>query len=99
MATHHEKQHQQIAQDHQQSGREQFVERVHVGGDARDQATHGIAIEESDIQPLQVRHQLAAEIEHGFLSDPLHQILLAEIADQRRADGEQIEERNLQQPG
>ncbi len=89
---HHEHQHQQIAQNHQQAGREQFVECVDIGGDARDHASHRIAIVESDIQPLQVRHQLAAKIEHGFLPDPLHEVLLAEIAHQRGHDGEQVEE-------
>ena len=85
---HHERQHQQIAQNHQQAGREQFVECVDIGSDARDHASHRIAIVVRDIQPLQVRHQLAAKIEHGFLADPLHEVLLAEIAHQGGDDGE-----------
>ena len=44
----------------------------------------GIAIVEGEIQALQVRHQLAAQIEHGLLSDPLHEVLLAEVAEHRR---------------
>ena len=65
--------------------------RVHVGGEARDQAAHRIAVVEGEIELLQVIHQLAAQVEHGLLSDPLHEVLFAEVAHQRTGDGQQIE--------
>ena len=74
-----EAQHQQIAENGDQAGGEQVVQHVHVGGDARDQAAHGIAVVESDVELLQVRHQLPAQVEHGLLADALHQVHLPEF--------------------
>ncbi len=85
-----EAQHQQVAQDHEQAGGEQLVQRVHVGGDARDQAAHGIVIVEGEVQSLQVRHHFAPQVEHGFLSHPLHDELLAEIAKHAEDHDQQV---------
>ncbi len=86
-----EAQHQQVAQDHQQAGGKQFVERVHVGGDAGDQAAHRIVIVEGKVQALQARHHFAPQVEHGFLSDPLHDVLLAEVAKHAEDHHQQVE--------
>ena len=54
-----EAEHQQIAQDHEQAGGEQLVQRIHVGGDAGDQAADGVVVVEGQIQALQVGHHFA----------------------------------------
>ncbi len=85
-----EAQHQQVAQDHQQAGGEQLVKRVHVGGDARDQAAHRIVIVEGKVQSLQARHHFAPQVEHGFLPHPLHDELLAEVAEHAEDYDQQV---------
>ena len=94
-----EAQHQQVAQDHQQAGREQLVEGVHVGGDTGDQAAHRVVIVEGKIQALQPRHHFAPQVEHGFLSHPLHDVLLAEVAKHAEDDDQQVEKGDLRETG
>ena len=88
----HDAEHQEIAQNHEQARGKQLVQRVDVRGEARDQAADRVVIVESHIQALQMRHQLRAQIEHGLLSDPLHQVLLAEVAKQRGKQSGEIEQ-------
>ncbi len=93
-----EAEHQQVAQNHEQPGGEQLIEGVDVGSEPRDQTAHRVAIVEGDIQPLQMPHQLAAQIEHGLLSDPLHQVLLAEVAEHGADQRREVKEGDLDQP-
>ena len=86
-------------EDHQQEGvvdhrgdarGEEVVERVHVGGHARDQAAHGAAVVEAHRQALQVLEDLLAQVVHGVLADLLHhadlQVLEGEAQRQRRQE-------------
>jgi len=57
---------------------EQFVQDVNIGRHPCDQPPDRIAVEECDIQPLQMGHQLAAQVEHGALAGVLHDVGLAE---------------------
>jgi hypothetical protein len=47
------------------------------------QAAYRVVVEERNIQTLQMPHQLAPQIEHGVLSNPLRQLPLAEVAEHR----------------
>ena len=83
------REHEKIFEDGDHAGSEHLVQRVHVGGDARDQPTDRVLVEEGDVQALQVAEDLAAEIEHHFLSGPLHVIGLQELeqeAEDKQAD-------------
>ena len=51
-------QHEDVAEDGDEAGGEHLVERVDVGGHARHQAAHRIAVEELDVEPLQVPEDL-----------------------------------------
>ena len=75
----YERQHENVADDGDQPGSEQVVQHVHVRCHASHQAPDGISVEKCNIERLQVRHQLPAQIEHGLLAGPLHQVGLAEI--------------------
>ena len=65
-----------------------IVERVHVGGDARNQPAHRAAVVEAHRQALQAFEDLLAQVVHRFLTDLLHhpdlQILEGETQKQRR---------------
>src|SRR5260221_2712280 len=80
-----------ILEDRDHSGGEHFVQGVDVGGDARDQASHGILVIEADVEALQVAKDLAAQVEHDFLSGPLHEVglqVFEQKAEEREADVE-----------
>ena len=94
-----ESQRQHVAQDGDQTRGEQFVEHVDVGGDARHQPADRIAVEECDVQPLQVRHQLAAQVEHGALAGVLHDVRLAERREKTADEHTQVEQRDLREAG
>ena len=94
---HNEAQHQHVAEDGHQSGSEQIVEHVHVGGDARHQPAHRVAVEEGQIQCLQVRHELLAQIEHGELAGVLHQVDLREFEDEGAHQHAQIQHAHRRQ--
>ena len=79
---HDEGQHQHVAQDGHQAGGEEVVQHVHVGGDARHQAAHGVAVVERQVQPLQVLHELLAQVEHGELAGVLHEVGLGELGEE-----------------
>ncbi len=62
--------HEDVFEDRDHARGEHFVERVDVAGDARDQASNGVVVEERNVQPLQVAEDLRAQIEHHLLSRP-----------------------------
>ena len=66
--------HEDILKDGKDAGGEHLVERVHVAGEPRDQASHGIRVEETDVHALHVAEDLAAQVEHDLLPGPLHQV-------------------------
>ena len=79
--------HEYIFENGYHAGGEHLVERIHIGGDARDQPADRIAVEEGHVHVLQVAIDLAAQIEHYLLARPLHQVGLREFKD--KAEGEQ----------
>ncbi len=99
-AQHHEdykRQHQNVADNGHQARGKQIIQHIHVGGDARYQAPDRILIEVGDIEPLQVSHELTAQIKHRLLSCPLHQVRLSEIKKETEYDDTQVDQGNLGQ--
>ena len=82
-----------VAEHRHHTRREQLVERIDVGRHPRHQPPHRIAVVETDVEPLQVRVDLAAQVEHDALPGHLQRHgldeLEAELGDERR----QIERR------
>jgi hypothetical protein len=91
----YECEHQDIAHDGDQPGSEQIVQNVDVGSHARDQSADRILVEIRYVQRLQVRDELAAQVEHRALPGPLHQIRLAEIEKEPEHDHSEIEQTQL----
>ena len=89
----------QVAQDGHEARGEELIEDVDIGGDARDKAADGIAVVESDIELLQMRHQFAAQVEHGLLADVLHDVHLGELEEEDPEQGGEVEHRNLRESG
>ena len=96
---HNQRQHQHIAENGHQTGSEQVVEHVYVRGDARHQPAHRVAVVESQIQPLQMLHELLAQVEHGKLAGVLHQIGLSEFANERPRQPGQVQQPDPRQAG
>ena len=66
-------QHEDVAEDGDESGREHLVERVDVGGHAGHEPAHGIPVEVLDVEPLQMPEDLFAEVVHDVLPHQIHQ--------------------------
>ena len=73
----------------------QIVQHIDVGGHAGDEPADGIAVEKGNVQPLQMLHQLPAEVEHGNLAGVLHEVRLGEFGDEHAQKGKHIEGRDL----
>src|SRR6185437_4070482 len=85
---HNAGQHEHVLENGHHPGGEHFVERIHVGGDASDQAAHRIPVEKADMHALQVAEDLAAQVKHHRLPGPLHVVglyVLQEKADHQGA--------------
>src|SRR4029077_13360217 len=79
--------HEYVFKDRHHAGGEHFIQRVHVSGNARDQAADGILVKEPDVHVLQMAEDLAAQVEHDLQAGPLHQVGLGIF--QAKADQEQ----------
>src|SRR5579863_8812575 len=75
----HDRQREEVVDDSQNAAREHLVDRIHVGGETRDQTPDRIRVEEADVQSLHVAEDLAAQVEHDLLAGPLHQVSLNEL--------------------
>ena len=64
--------HENVIKDRNYAGGKHFIQRVHVAGNARDQAANRIPVKEPDVHVLQVAEDLAAQIEHYLEAGPLH---------------------------
>ncbi len=73
---------QHVAHNRDQARCEEVVEHVHIGGYARHQPAHRVAIVKREVEPLQVLHQLLAQVEHGKLTGVLHDVGLGELRDE-----------------
>ncbi len=69
----------EVVDDGQNAGGEHFIDGVDVGGEARDQPAHGVVVKEADVHALHVAEDVAAQVEHDFLADPLHHVGLNEF--------------------
>ena len=63
-------QHKHVFEDRDHARGEHFVQRVHVGGHASDQAADRVLVVEADVHVLQVAEDLLAQIEHHHLARP-----------------------------
>ena len=79
--------HEDVFEDRNHARGEHFVEGVDVAGHASYEAANGIAVEERNVQLLQVAEDLRSQIEHHLLSHPLHDVGLGEL--EQEADQEQ----------
>ena len=91
--------HEEVFEDGDYAGSEHFVQRVNVGGDARNQAADRVLVEESNVQALQVAEDLAAQVEHHFLSGPLHVIGLQELEQEAEDQQSDVNGRDLRNAG
>ena len=57
-----------VAEHGDHAGREQLVQRLHVGGDPGHQPADRIPVEVADAQPLQVGEDLHSEVVHHPLA-------------------------------
>ncbi len=62
-----------VAEDGDEAGGEEVVERIDVGRDPRHETADGIAIEELQIEALQVPEDLLAQVVHDVLTHQVHQ--------------------------
>ena len=86
---HDEAEGEDIADDGHDARSEHVVQCIHVGGDAGDQTSHRVAVVVREIERLQMRHQIAAQIEHGPLAGLLHEPGLAEVGEERAYEREE----------
>ena len=94
MAQHHDGhdgEGEEVVDDGQNAAGEHFVDGVHVGGDAGDQAAHGMGVKEADVHALHVAEDVAAQVEHDLLAGPLHQVGLNELEEIRGDERTEID--------
>ncbi len=91
--------HEEVFEDGDHAGGEHFVQRVHVGGNARHQPADGVLVEEGDVQPLQMAEDLPAQVEHHFLPGPLHEVGLQELEQKAEDQQSDINRRDLRDAG
>ena len=99
MAQHHDGhdgEREKVVDDGQNAVGKHVVDGVHVGGEARDQPAHGMRVKEADVHALHVAEDVAAQIEHDLLADPLHQVGLNEF---KEIGGEECDEIDCGQRG
>ena len=87
----------QIAAHRYDAGREQLVQCVDIRRDSRHQTAHGIAIEEPDVQPLQMLINLHPQVEHDLLPRHLHRPGLQILERKRRQQYGEIHRRDLRE--
>ena len=87
--------HEQIAERGDDARREQIVDDVDVGRHPRHQPADGVPIVERQIQPLQVRVNLHAHVEHDALADHLHHVGLCVLERERRDQHREVHERDV----
>ncbi len=95
---HDEEENEHILKNGEDPGGEHLVQCVYVAGEPGDQAPYRIAVEKAYVHALDVAEDLAAHVEHDFLSGPLHQVglhKLEQVAEHQRGD---IDAGNLRDP-
>ena len=98
---HDENEGEDVAEDGDDAGAEEFVQRLDVVGHAGHEPTDGVAVEEGQAEALEVAERLAAQVVHDALSEPGREQRLGvrerEGQGQRddEGDGEPPEERGV----
>ena len=95
---HDQDENENILEDGKDPGGEHLVQRVHIAGQPGDQAPHGIAVEKAYVHALDVAEDLAAHVEHDFLSGPLHQVGLHELQQVAEHQRGQVDAGDLRHP-
>src|ERR1039458_9879293 len=75
----HDDEHEGVIDDGQHALGKHVVDGVDVRSEARDEAPDGMNVKEADVHALHVAKDVAAQIEHDFLPDPLHQVNLDKL--------------------
>ena len=87
----HDGQGEEVVHDGQDAAGEHFIDGIHVGREPRNQAPHRMGVEEAHVQLLHVAEDVAAQVEHDLLPDPLHQIGLDEFEQVRRQQRDDVD--------
>ena len=101
-AQHHEddaEQDEDVLEDCEDAGGEHLVQRVHVGGEAGDEAADGVAVEEGNVHALQMAEDLGAHVVHDLLAGPLHEVGLRELKHVGEAECADVDEGDLGDAG
>ncbi len=88
-------QHEHIFKNRNHARRKHFIERVDIGSHARHQSAHRVLIEKRDVHVLQMTKNLLAQIEHHFLTGPLHQVSLNKLQRESQTKNPDVESANL----
>ena len=81
----------EVPEDGDDAGGEQVVDGVHVGRDPGHEPSHRVAVEEADVQPLEVAEDLPAQVLHDALARHLHDVGLAEADHPGGGESEEVE--------
>ena len=80
------------------AGSKQIVERVHIGGHARDQTPDGRTVVKTHRHALEMPEDFLAQVIHGLLAHALHHAHLEILEKKPRNQGAQEDEDNHQNP-
>src|SRR5579885_1764590 len=88
----------EVAEDSNNSRSEHLIEHVHVAGDTRHQPADRIAIEELNLQLVQMLEHLHAHVIHRALADHLHVVSLAIVQYERSDQACEVEQSYCGEP-
>src|SRR5208337_361495 len=91
--------HEDVLENRNHTGSEHFVHRVHVAGDARDQAANWVLVVEADVDALQMAEDLGAQVEHHHLAGPLHEVGLQVFAQETEDQQAHVQGSHLRDAG
>ena len=84
---HDEEQREEVAKYRDHPRTEELVQRLHVGGDAGHEAADRVAVVEGQVEALEFRKDLGAQVVHDPLSQPGGQQSLRVLEDEAQHDG------------
>jgi len=91
--------HQHVADDRDDAGGEQLVERVDVGGDPGHQPADRRRVEVGELEPLQVAEDVAPQVRHHPLTHRLEQVALRVERDEGHQQRRHVDRRRPADPG
>ncbi len=84
----------EVPEEGDEARREELVERVDVGRQARHEPPDGRPVEERDVGPLEVGEDPRAQVEHDPLAHPRRPLDHQDHQAEGREDGEEVEDRD-----